>query len=187
MNEKQQIFEIIDGFKNLTSKIKKDNDDIKLSIKNKDITIAACKKKYKKLCAEHEELKQKYVELEKYFHQQKESKQHQKQNFDKIIIRKFQQHQLKRKRRFIIDDDDDDDDVVDVIDDNIDDDDNTDYNADVDENTKEENDNDDIEIIKIKRNNKRKKQQNKNNKKNNQNKKKTKISKGIIDYINNNN
>ena len=49
MNEKQQIFEIIDGFKNLTSKIKKDNDDIKLSIKNKDITIAACKKEYKKL------------------------------------------------------------------------------------------------------------------------------------------
>ena len=33
MNEKQQIFEIIDGFKNLTSKIKKDNNDIKLSIK----------------------------------------------------------------------------------------------------------------------------------------------------------
>ena len=57
MNEKQQIFEIIDGFKNLTSKIKKDNDDIKLSIKNKDITIAACKKEYKKLYVKHEELK----------------------------------------------------------------------------------------------------------------------------------
>ena len=28
MNEKQ-IFELIDGFKNLTSKIKKDNDEIK--------------------------------------------------------------------------------------------------------------------------------------------------------------
>ena len=59
MNEKQQVLEIIDGFKNLTSKIKKDNDDIKLSIKNKDITIAACKKEYKKLYAEHEELKKK--------------------------------------------------------------------------------------------------------------------------------
>ena len=88
MNEKQQIFEIIDGFKNLTSKIKKDNDDIKLSIKNKDITIAACKKEYKKLYAEHEELKQKYAELEKYFYQQKEREQHQKQNFDKIRKRK---------------------------------------------------------------------------------------------------
>ena len=39
MNEKQQIFEIIDGFKNLTSKIKKHNDDIKISIKNKDIYL----------------------------------------------------------------------------------------------------------------------------------------------------
>ena len=38
MNEKQQIFEIIDGFKNLTSKIKKDNDEIKDSMKNKDLT-----------------------------------------------------------------------------------------------------------------------------------------------------
>ena len=59
MNEKQQVLEIIHGFKNLTSKIKKDNDIIKLSIKNKDITIAACKKEYKKLYAEHEELKKK--------------------------------------------------------------------------------------------------------------------------------
>ena len=72
MNEKQQIFEIIDGFKNLTSKIKKDNDEIKDSMKNKDITIAACKKEYRKLYAEHEELKQKYAELEKYFHQMKQ-------------------------------------------------------------------------------------------------------------------
>ena len=44
-----KIFEIINGFKNLTSKIKKD-DDIKVSIKNKDVTIAVCKKEYKKLC-----------------------------------------------------------------------------------------------------------------------------------------
>ena len=61
MNEKQQIFEIINGFKNLTSKIKKDNDDIKVSMKNKDVTIAACKKEYKKLYTEYEELKQKYA------------------------------------------------------------------------------------------------------------------------------
>ena len=54
MNEKQQIFEIINGFKKLTWKIKNDND-IKVSMKNKDITIAACKKEYKKLFTEHEE------------------------------------------------------------------------------------------------------------------------------------
>ena len=72
MNEKKQFIEVIDRFKNLTTKIKKDNDEIKEIIKNKDITIAACKKEYKKLYAEHEELKNKYAELEKYFYQQKQ-------------------------------------------------------------------------------------------------------------------
>ena len=90
MNEKQQIFEIIDGFKNLTSKIKKDNDEIKDSMKNKDITIAACKKEYRKLYAEHEELKQKYAELEKYLHQMKQQQQQQQQ----------QQQHIIRKRQF---------------------------------------------------------------------------------------
>ena len=52
MNEKKQFIEVIDGFKNLTTKIKKDNDEIKEIIKNKDITIAACKKEYKKLYAQ---------------------------------------------------------------------------------------------------------------------------------------
>ena len=75
MNEKQQIFEITNGFKNLTSKIKKDNDDIKVLMKNKDGTIAACKKEYKKLYAEYEELKQKYAELEKYIQQQQQQQQ----------------------------------------------------------------------------------------------------------------
>ena len=44
---KQQIFEIIDGFKNLTSKIKKDNENIKDSMKNKDITIEHAKRNTK--------------------------------------------------------------------------------------------------------------------------------------------
>ena len=57
MNEKQHIFEVYNGFKNLASKIKKDNDEIKVSIKNKDITIAACKKEYQKLYFKHEEYK----------------------------------------------------------------------------------------------------------------------------------
>ena len=108
MNEKQQIFEIIDGFKNLTSKIKKDNDDIKNSMKNKDVTIAACKKEYKKLYAEHEELKQKYAGLEKYFYQIKQQKQQQQQQ--KIRKRQYPQPQLKQKqKRFIIEDDNDND------------------------------------------------------------------------------
>ena len=64
MNKNEEILEIIDGFKNLTSKIKEDNDAIKNALKNKDLTINACKKEYRKLYAEHEELKKKYAELE---------------------------------------------------------------------------------------------------------------------------
>ena len=61
MNKNEQILEIIEGFKNLTSKIKEDNDAIKNALKNKDLTINACKKEYRKLYAEHEELKKKYA------------------------------------------------------------------------------------------------------------------------------
>ena len=57
MNKNEQILEIIDGFKNLTLKIKEDNDSIKNSLKNKDLTINACKKEYRKLYGEYEELK----------------------------------------------------------------------------------------------------------------------------------
>ena len=86
MNKNEQILEIIDGFKNLTSKIKKDNDDIKDSLKNKDITINACKKEYRKLYQEHEELKRKYSELEKKI---KEGEQRQVIEKNNIINRKI--------------------------------------------------------------------------------------------------
>ena len=59
MNKTKEMLEIIEGFQNLTSKIKDDNDSIKKSLKNKDLTILACKNEYKKLHAEHEELKKK--------------------------------------------------------------------------------------------------------------------------------
>ena len=42
-NEKEQILEIINGFKNLTSKFKNENDKIKETVKDKDVTISACK------------------------------------------------------------------------------------------------------------------------------------------------
>ena len=108
MNEKQQILEIIDGFKNLTSKIKKDNDEIKGSLKNKELTIAACKKEYKKLFEEHEELKRKYVELVgRYQNQNNEKKSRKRRN--QLLKQK------KNKKKIILDynddyDDDDDDD-----------------------------------------------------------------------------
>ena len=165
MNEKQQIFEIIDGFKNLTSRIKKDNDEIKDSMKNKDLTIAACKKEYKKLYAEHEELKRKYVELEKYFHQEKyEKRQNRKREQEK-------QHNKKKKRRFILDyDDDDDNDADDEF-----------YNE--DENNNDNDNDEEFEIIKVKKNSKKNEQKKQKQKQNN----KKKIPKGIMDYINNDN
>ena len=74
-NEKREILEIIDGFKNLTYKIKKDNDDIKQSVKNKDATIASCKTEYQKLYAEHKELQERYNELEIYILQLQQQQQ----------------------------------------------------------------------------------------------------------------
>ena len=64
MNKNNEILEIIDGFKNLTSKIKDENETIKNNLKNKDLTINACKKEYRKLHAEYQELKKNYEELE---------------------------------------------------------------------------------------------------------------------------
>ena len=82
MNEKQQILEIINGFKSLTSKIKKDNDEIKGSLKNKELTIAACKKENKKLFEEHEELKRKYVELVGRYQNQNNEKKVEKEEIN---------------------------------------------------------------------------------------------------------
>ena len=139
MNEKKQFIEVIDGFKNLTTRIKKDNDEIKEIIKNKDITNAACKREFKKLYPEHEELKRRYDEIEKYFHPEKQQKQN--NNNGK---RQISQPRERKKRRFISDDDDNDDNV-----DNNDGD-YDEYDADNDNNNITEDD-DDFEIIKKKK------------------------------------
>ena len=104
MNEKQQIFEVVSGFKNLASKIKKDNDEIKVSIKNKDTTIAACKKEYKKLYFEHEELNKKYAELENYFQQQQQQQQQQQrqQQSHRFPVKRQLQPQIKQKTKKIM-------------------------------------------------------------------------------------
>ena len=46
-NEKEQVLDIINGFKNLTSKIKNENDKIKEAVKNKDVTNLLAKKNIK--------------------------------------------------------------------------------------------------------------------------------------------
>ena len=78
-NEKQEILEIIDGFKNLTHKIKEDNDNIKQRIKNKDEIIASCKTEYQKLYAEYEKLESEYNELKNYILKQQEQQEQQEQ------------------------------------------------------------------------------------------------------------
>ena len=81
-NEKQEVLEIIDGFKNLTYKIKKDNDEIKHRIKNKDEIIASCKAEYQKLYAEYEKIQSEYEELKNYIlklHDQQEQEKQQQQ------------------------------------------------------------------------------------------------------------
>ena len=88
-NEKQEILEIIDGFKNLTHKIKKDNDDIKQRIKTKDEIIASCKTEYQKLYAEYEKLESEYNELKNYILKQQEQQEQQEQQLQ------LQQQQLK--------------------------------------------------------------------------------------------
>ena len=94
-NHQQEVLEIIDGFKNLTYKIKKDNDEIRDSIKNKDETIACCKTKYQKLYTEYNDLQKRYNELETYILQEQEQQQQQQQ------LQQQQQQQKQQKHRQI--------------------------------------------------------------------------------------
>ena len=93
-NEKQEVLEIIDGFKNLTYKIKKDNDEIKERIKNKDEIIGSCKTEYQKLYAEYEKLQSEYDELKNYIlklqeqQEQQQQQQQQQPKQQKIYIKK---------------------------------------------------------------------------------------------------
>ena len=94
-NHQQEVLEIIDGFKNLTYKIKKDNDEIRDSIKNKDETIACCKTEYQKLYAEYKDLQKRYNELEAYILQEQEQQQQQREQQQQ----QQQQQQEQRKQQ----------------------------------------------------------------------------------------
>ena len=96
MKEKQEILEIIDGFKNLTYKIKKDNDEIKQHIKNKDEIITSCKSEYQKLYAEYKELENKYNELENYILKQQQQQEQQQQQLQQ---QQLQQQQLQQQQQ----------------------------------------------------------------------------------------
>ena len=98
-DQKQEILEIIDGFKNLTYKIKKDNDEIKQHVKNKDKIIASCKSEYQKLYAEYKELENKDNELENYILQQEQQQQQQQQQLQLQQQQQQLQQQKKQKKK----------------------------------------------------------------------------------------
>ena len=167
-DKEREILEVIDGFKNLTYKIKKDNDVVKQTVKNKDAIIASCKTEYQKLYSEYNELQERYNELENYILQLQQQQQQQQQQLEKAEQLQQQQQQQqrqitkknipfyanKKRKHYLMNYDDDDND-------------NDRYNQDDDTNENEE-----CEYIKI-----RKKPKNK----------KIKKTKGIIEYINSNN
>ena len=167
-DKEREILEVIDGFKNLTYKIKKDNDVVKQTVKNKDAIIASCKTEYQKLHSEYNELQERYNELENYILQLQQQQQQQQQQLEKAEQLQQQQQQQqrqitkknipfyanKKRKHYLMNYDDDDND-------------NDRYNQDDDTNENEE-----CEYIKI-----RKKPKNK----------KIKKTKGIIEYINSNN
>ena len=141
-NEKKEVLEIIDGFKNLTYKIKKDNDEIKQSVKNKNAIIISCKTEYQKLYSEYKELQERYNELENYILQLQQQQQQQLGKIEQLQQQQQQRQIRKRNIRFyakrkhyLINNDDDND--------------NDGYNED-DESNKNE-DNNEFEYVKIRR------------------------------------
>ena len=153
----QEVLEIIDGFKNLTYKIKKDNDVIRDLIKNKDETIACCKTEYQKLYAEYKDLQKRYNELEAYIlqeqQQQREQQQQQQEQRKQQKYREILVYPNKKRKHYAVSHDDSDE--------------NDEY---TDHDTEE---NDDFEYVKIKKTKPKKKVKKKRNK-------------GIMEYINDN-
>ena len=135
-NHQQEVLEIVDGFKNLTYKIKKDNDEIRDSIKNKDQTIACCKTEYQKLYAEYKDLQKRYNELEAYILQEQQQQQQREQQQQQQEQRKQQKYREvllypnKKRKHYMVSHDDSDEN---------------------DEYTDNDTENDDFEYVKIKK------------------------------------
>ena len=131
MNKNKEMLEIIEGFQNLSSKIKEENDSMRDTLKNKNAIIAACKKEYQKLFEEHSELKKKYIELEAKLEQNK---------VEKVKKRKRNNNNNNKRKKVMVDYESDADDEKNTS----------------EEEEEEENDND-YEIVKVKKNKKPKK------------------------------
>ena len=101
-DEKKQVLEIINGFKNLSSKIRDENVKIKETLTKNETTISACKKEYQKLYQQHVKVQQENEELKQYIinlqQQQQQQQQERPQQFQTYQNR--HQHQLKRIQSF---------------------------------------------------------------------------------------
>ena len=84
-DEKKQVLEIINGFKNLSSKIRDENVKIKETLTKNETTISACRKEYQKL----------YQQYEKFQQQQQQQLQ-----FGTYQNNQRHQQQLKRRQPF---------------------------------------------------------------------------------------
>ena len=65
-DEKKQVLEIINGFKNLSSKIRDENVKIKETLTKNKTTISPCEKEYQKLYQQYEKIQQENEELKQY-------------------------------------------------------------------------------------------------------------------------
>ena len=137
MNKTKELLEVIEGFQNLTAKIKDDNDSIKTILKNKDLTINECKIAYRKLYTEHEQLKNEYSKLKSKMEENENEK-------SKDNKRKRKKNANNRKKKKIL------------IDFSSDENDNNESKSSEEE--EEEEEDSDFEIVKVKKNKKKTKQ-----------------------------
>ena len=156
MNKTKELMEVIEGFQNLTARIKDDNDSKNIKLKKKDLLIDECKKQYRKLHAEHENLKNEYLKLKsKIDEYENENKKNTKKR--KKITNDNNNKKKKKKKKIVLDYSSDD---------------NNENKSSEEEEEVEEEEDSDYEIVKMKKNKKKTKQ------------KKVGKVKGIIDYIN---
>ena len=137
MNKDKEIVEVIVGLHNLAAIMKDENDSMKKILENKNLTIVECKKEYRRLHAEHEQLKKKYAELESKIEKNEKIKRKRKKNINNN----------KKKKKILIDYSSDENDEYDDK-----------NNEKSSEEEEEEDKNSNFEIVKVKKNKKKTKQ-----------------------------
>ena len=100
-DEKKQVLEIINGFRNLSSKIRDENVQIKETLTKNETTISACKKEYQKLYQQQEKIQQENEELKQYIiNLQQQLQQDRLPQFQTYQNNQRHQQQLKRRQYF---------------------------------------------------------------------------------------